>query len=103
MPIRPVEILMRAPKSMETSEHNMNQLNKEQHMNDHIVASNQQQVKHNTQQTTKMEKSENNEYRYDAKEKGNGKYKRQGSKGDSKDESKKEGTTASEHSIDILI
>lgn len=74
MPITPIEVATMAPKSQEASiyKHQENQ----KPLNEQMVINNQfnNEVKHNSQQTVKTLKGDNNEYRYDAKEKGNSSY-----------------------------
>ncbi len=105
MPITPIEMYTMTPKSQEASF---------QHRADQIRASSQEQqyaaeVKehvHDTlTKTTGAEKSENEAYRYDAKEKGNGSFRE--NKGNKKKDEKKEGTEQlgekSRHGFDVRI
>ena len=74
MPITPIEIAAMAPKSQEASLYKHQESQKP--LNDQIVIGQQinNHIKHNSQQTVETIKSENKEYRYDAKEKGNNSY-----------------------------
>lgn len=105
MPITPIEMYTMTPKSQEASF---------QHRADQVRAANQEQEYANQVQehvhetltkTTGTERSENEAYRYDAKEKGNGSY--QESKGNKKKEEKKEGKESggekSRHGFDVRI
>lgn len=106
MSIRPIDHLLMPPKSQEAATQNFANLQREQHAHESLFVQHQKDVKHNSEMTIKSEKSENNEYRYDAREKGNNEYsgkkkkKKKDSKGNSGlDADKEEGIT----SIDIRI
>ncbi|MDF2800486.1 MAG: hypothetical protein K0S61_389 [Anaerocolumna sp.] len=79
MPITPIEVAAMVPKSQDASLHRQQQtqkpINEQIQIHQHINT----EIKHNNQQTVKTQKSDNKEYRYDAKEKGNNSY--SGSKG----------------------
>lgn len=77
MPITPIEVITMAPKSQEASHFKQNEVQKTFAEHTQLAASYSKETKHNSQQTIKATKSENNEYRYDAKEKGNGSYSEQ--------------------------
>lgn len=74
MAIPPIEVLAMAPKSQEVTPYKVAQHDKPMHDQSHIGSQLQQEVRHNSQQAVKMSKSENNQYRYDAKEKGNNSF-----------------------------
>lgn len=103
MPITPIETAVMAPKSQEASiyKHQENQ----KPFNEQMVIHQQhdRNVKHNSQQTVKTAKSDNNEYRYDAKEKGSNSY--SGSKQNKKKKKQEEVTKENYRpgSIDIRI
>lgn len=105
MPIKPIDIITMPPKSQEVSVFKQHEVQKP--MNEQMHLNNQfnNEIRHNGQQTTKTIKSENREYRYDAKEKGNNSYNGSGNHGQ---KNKKEEETASKDhfhtgSIDIKI
>jgi hypothetical protein len=74
MPITPIEIATMAPKSQEASLYKHQESQKP--LNEQIAIGQQinNHIKHDSQQTVKTIKSDNKEYRYDAKEKGNNSY-----------------------------
>ncbi|MDF2951111.1 MAG: hypothetical protein K0S18_694 [Anaerocolumna sp.] len=74
MPIKPIDIVTMAPKSQEVSHFKHQESQKT--LNEQAQLSNQfnSQIKHNNQQAVKTLKGDNQEYRYDAKEKGNNSY-----------------------------
>ncbi|MDF2589393.1 MAG: hypothetical protein K0S41_3234 [Anaerocolumna sp.] len=78
MPITPIEIATMAPKSQEVSIYKHHESQKP--VNEQIQINHQfnNEIKHNQSQTVKTVKSENKEYRYDAKEKGNNSFKGSG-------------------------
>lgn len=84
MSITPIEVISMAPKSQAVTpiKHQDVQkpVNDQQQLNQQF----NQEIKHNSQQTVRTIKSENNEFRYDAKEKGSNSY------NDSKKKEKKE-------------
>jgi hypothetical protein len=105
MPIKPIDIVTMPPKSQEVSIYKQHEvqkpLNEQMHLNNQL----NNEIQHNQQQTTKTVKSENREYRYDAKEKGNNSYDGSGCHGQKK--KKEEETAPKDHfhtgSIDIKI
>lgn len=103
MPITPIEVATMAPKSQEVS--NYKHQENQKPINEQILIHNKlnSEIKHNGQQTVKSAKSENKEYRYDAKEKGNGSYTGSNSKKKNKDEQKDEKKQIKAGSIDIRI
>lgn len=74
MPITPIEMLSMAPKTQEATQYKHLENVKVPHEQTQISTDFNNQVKHNSMQPTKPTKPENTEYRYDAKEKGNGSY-----------------------------
>lgn len=103
MAIRPIDIAMIPPKSQEASQVQNASNQRQTHAQEQLGIQYNQNVKHNSQQTVKATKSENNEYRYDAKEKGNGSYSNKKKKGKKNDEKKKEDTTIQLSNLDIRI
>lgn len=107
MSITPIEIATMAPKSQEVSV--FKQHESQRPMNEQAQISHQlnNQIQHNNQQTVKAAKSDNPEYRYDAKEKGNNSYAgtNQKKKQSEKDKGKSRDTkdTLRPGSIDIRI
>ncbi|MFV0342290.1 MAG: hypothetical protein ACK5JH_05265 [Anaerocolumna sp.] len=105
MPITRIEVAAMAPKSQDASLYRQQQIQKPVNEQIQIHQHINSEIKHNNQQTVKMQKSENNEYRYDAKEKGNNSH--SGKKGKKKKDSEKESKSKSElpylGSIDIRI
>ena len=91
--MRPVENITMAPKSQEASHMHQNMLNKQQANQSNIAGSFANDVKKNSQQTVKATKGENNQFLYDAKNKGNGKFYRDDKKKENKDSSEKEQET----------
>ena len=89
MAIPPIEVLSMAPKSQEVTPYKVAHHQKPMHDQTHIGAQLQQEVRHNNQQTVRMTKSENREYRYDAKEKGNNSYKKNEQKKSKQDKNQK--------------
>lgn len=72
MPIRPIDIVTMAPKSQEASNVHQHENHRAFHDHAQIGAQFNNQVLQNNKQTTRMEKSENKEYRYDARKQGSG-------------------------------
>lgn len=101
MPIRPIDIM----KSQEISPLKSYEHNKVQNEQAQIGKHFQDTIQAELKKTTELEKSENKEYRYDAKEKGQNNY--QGSdekkKQTKKDENKDTKRPEKSGSIDILI
>lgn len=86
MAIRPIDMLVMPNRSQEASlQQNANNA-RQTHAQNTISAQFSTEVRHNSEQTVKMTKSENNEYRYDAKEKGNSSYQGSGGKKKKKEE-----------------
>lgn len=89
MAIRPIDMLVMPNRSQEASQQQNSNNARQVHAQGNINAQFSTEVRHNSEQTVKMTKSENDEYRYDAKEKGNTSY--HGSQGKKK---KKEESSA---------
>ena len=104
MSIPPIERVLVPPKSQEASQIQHAHQQKQEHAQEQIGVQYQSNLQHNSQKTVKMTKSENNEYRYDAKEKGNGKFTGQ-KKGKQKKEQEenKKGNTVPVSGFDIRI
>ena len=68
-----------------------------------IAKSFQKKVNQEQQKPVKASKSENNEYRYDAKEKGNNQYKDTGNKKDNKEKKSESKEAIHTGGIDLLI
>lgn len=107
MPITPIEIATMAPKSQAVTPVQQHNMQKPVHEQIHLNQQFNQEIRHNSQQTVKTIKSDNNEYRYDAKEKGNNtqSYSNKGNKGKNKgqNQSKTKRLTNPASSIDIRI
>jgi hypothetical protein len=105
--ITPIEMYTMVPKSQEVStlHSQANARTDAQHHN--VVQQIADEVRHNDQQVVHMTSAENPEYRYDAKEQGNGSYSEQNKKKKKKEnesETGENGTNASGHSgFDIRI
>ena len=87
MSIPPIERALVPPKTQEASQIQHAHQQKQAHAQDQLGVQYQNNLHHDSQKTVKTVKSENNEYRYDAKEKGNGKFGNQ-KKGKQKKEEK---------------
>ncbi|MDF2608555.1 MAG: hypothetical protein K0R92_29 [Lachnospiraceae bacterium] len=92
MPIKPIDIVTMAPKSQEVSQYKHQEsqrtLNEQAQLNNQFNS----QIKHNNQQTVKTLKGDNQEYRYDAKEKGNNPHHQKKNKKDKEKNSNSETT-----------
>ena len=74
MSIRPIDMAMMPNKSQEVSQIQSAANQKQTHAQEQLGVQYNQNIRHNSQQTVKATKGENNEYRYDAKEKGNNSF-----------------------------
>ena len=72
--MRPIESISMAPKSQEVSHMHQNMINKNNADKANFQGSFANEVKKNSQQTVKTNKGDNNQFLYDAKNKGNGTY-----------------------------
>lgn len=91
MPIRPIDMISIAPRSQEASQQHVGDQNKLAHAQENAAQQFSKHVKENAEVVVQSSKGEEKEYRYDAKEKGNGQYRGSGKKGkkQSKEEQKK--------------
>jgi hypothetical protein len=80
MPITPIETAAMAPKSQAVTQIKQPEIQKPIVEQMNLNQQFNKDIQHNSMQTVKTFKSENNEYRYDAKEKGNGTYSNQNKK-----------------------
>lgn len=103
MPITRIDIATMAPKTQEVTLHKQQENQKPLHDQMQIHQQFNGEIKHNSQMTVKTIKSDNKEYRYDAKEKGNSSY--IGSNGSKKKKKDKQDKTKAVRpgSIDIKI
>lgn len=99
MPIRPLDIV----KTQEVSQIKHMENQKAQQAQEQIGRSFQNMVQIDQHKPTQMTKSDNNEYRYDAKDKSNNQYKGSGNKKNQKDNEEKKNETHKNSGIDILI
>ena len=86
MSIRPIDIAMMPNKSQEASQIQSASNQRQTHAQEQLGVQYNQTIKHNSQQT---------EYRYDAKEKGNNSFLNKRNKGKQKKEKEKESETKS--------
>lgn len=106
MPIRPIDMLSMAPRSQEASNQHVANQNKVNHAQEAVAEQFGRHVKENSEVVVQTVKGEEIEYRYDAKEKGNGCYQgkgksKQNSKKNDKDKKKPEDTKKSQFDIKI--
>jgi hypothetical protein len=80
MPITQLDMISMAPRSQEASQIKHIETTKLANEQNQLNTQFNHDIKHNSMQTTKANKTENNEYRYDAKEKGNNTYYNQNQK-----------------------
>ena len=81
MPIRPIDMISIAPRSQEASNQHLSEQHKMEHAQNNMVQQFGKHVKENAEVVVQTSKGEQKEYRYDAKEKGNGSYSGRNSKG----------------------
>lgn len=74
MPIRPIDMMSVAPRSQEASQQHVNAQHKAEHAQQSMAQQFSKHVKAEAEVVIETSKSEQNEYRYDAKEKGNNSY-----------------------------
>ena len=98
MAITPIERALIPQKTQEASQLQHAHQQKQAHAQDQLGVQYNNIVQHNSQQIVKMTKSENNEYRYDAKNKGNGTF---SSKKQGKKQKKQEDTNTEKKEIRI--
>ena len=104
MPIKPIDHLVMPNRSLEASTQQTAKQLQSQQNQENMFMEHSKEIKHNSEQAIKSNKSENHEYRFDAKEKGNNQYqnKKRKKKKPSKDEKDSE-MKGQIHSIDIRI
>lgn len=88
MPIRPIDMISIAPRSQEAANQQLSDQNRMAHAQDSAAQHFQKHVKDEAEVIMQSEKTEQEAYRYDAKEKGNGSYKGSEKKGKKKDKGK---------------
>lgn len=105
MSIPPIERVLVPPKSQEASQFQHAQTQKQTHAQEQLGVQYNNMLRHNSEQTVKMTKSENNEYRYDAREKGNGNFsgKKKGKKKQEQNDTEKEKTEIRMSNFDMRI
>ncbi len=107
--ITPIEMYTMVPKSQEASQVRHGEQVKDASRMAEITQHIEHQANENTQKTVRMSEATNPEYRYDAKEKGNGEYssdggrKRDEQKDEEKKDSKPHNMTDHPGGIDIRI
>lgn len=74
MPISPIDFITIAPKSQEASQVHAGHEDRMTHANEAVSTQFQNQVEHNSRQTIQKANADREEYRYDAKEKGNNSF-----------------------------
>lgn len=74
MSIRPIDMMMMPPKSQEASQLQQSNQQKLTHAQEQASFHFNAEVKHNTQRPVEATRKDNENYRYDAKEKGNNSY-----------------------------
>lgn len=100
MPIRPIDIM----KTQEASQYKYYENQRSQHEQIQIAKSFQNHIQQEQSKTTQAAKSENSEYRYDAKEKGQNSYSNSQGRKQKKEEQKKDTEKPNKTGgIDILI
>lgn len=106
MPIRPIDMISMAPRSQEASNQHLANENKVHHAQDAVAEQFGKHVKENSKVVVQTVKGEEIEYRYDAKEKGNGTYQgkgksKQNSKKDDKEKTKQDDIKRSQFDVKI--
>lgn len=89
MPIRPIDMLSMPNRSQEVSQVHHTQNQKLTHAQEQLGVQYQSNVKHDGKQTVKMNKSENQEYRYGDGKKQNSEYSGQNRQKRKKNDDKK--------------
>ena len=103
MPITPIEIAAMAPKSQEASHYKQHDSQRPINEQAQISSQIKNEIHHNNIQAVKTNKSENKEYRYDAKEKGNNSYAGSNQKKKQKDKETAPKDNFRSGSIDIKV
>jgi len=88
MPITRLDMISMAPKTQEAGAYKQQEMQHPTNQQHNIVGTVQQQARQNETQTVRSGKTENEEQKYDAKERGGGAY--GGSSGQKKEKEKKE-------------
>ena len=83
MPISPIDFISIVPKSQEASHIQAGQEDRQAQANAMVSTQFQQHVEKNSRQTVQKFNADNDEYRYDAREKGNNSYQNRKKKKDS--------------------
>jgi hypothetical protein len=102
MPVGPIEVI----RAQEATQIRHMDAQRAQHAQEQISKNFHNLVEHEQKKPVETTKAENDEYRYDAREKGNGQYTGSGSKkkqNEDKKESKESKNTPKNGGIDILI
>ena len=81
MPIRPIDMISVAPRSQEASHQQINDQHRMTSAQENVVQQFGKHIKDSAEVVIQTSKGEQKEYRYDAKEKGNGSYSGRNSKG----------------------
>lgn len=84
MPIRPIDMISIAPRSQEASHQQTSDQNRLNHAHQNMADQFSKHVKDEAEVVIQTSKGEQQEYRYDAKEKGNGTYRGNSGKKDKK-------------------
>lgn len=105
MTVNRIELMTMAPKSWETSMQHVTSKQRQEFMNAQLAAEYGKDLKHESEQTLKSVKTENNEFRYDNKESGhNGAFYQKNPRKRKKEDSKEETKQSNQgHSLDIRI
>lgn len=103
MSIRPIDIVMMPPKSQEVSLRQGSEHQKADSIHAQNALQFSKDVQHNNKQTIKTTESQNNEFRYDAKEKGNNTDNYKKKNGDKKKKEQTKDNELKNSGIDIKI
>lgn len=106
MSIRPIDIISMPNRSQGAAQVHHEAIQRSQQAHSQLNNIFSKDVIHNSKQTIKTTKSENNEYRYDAKEKGNNSYEGNSKKKKKKDDKANTNTSKNNNGksgFDIMI
>lgn len=103
MSITPIEMVTMAPKSQEVSFLRQGEQTRSQNQQAQHGMHFNQAIKQNSSQTVKMSETEYKQYRYDAKEKGNGQYEAKKHKKKKEEAKKTSDTGIKQGNFDIRI
>lgn len=92
MPIRPIDMITVAPRSQEASQQQIHEQHRATTAQSSVAQQFGKHVKEGSEVVIQTSKGEQTEYRYDAKEKGNGSYHARKNKRNQKDKEEKKGT-----------